>query len=167
MRCAKERHTWSPGEIQMRHSRILKSFGWNLIQLKKIVLLLFSDQISTLKIRHVSVGQLEGLWPFCWCQQGWWGVRSGGSSAYQVDFTRDSLCIFLWWSETLKKHEIHIFNLVMLGLLTFSIFLRIQQRNGRKTLTTVQVKNPSSKKSTQWAFGQDLSISLFSSKYMW
>ena len=36
----------------------------------------------------------------------------------------------------------------MLGLLTFSIFLRIQQRNGRKTLTTVQVKNSSNKKST-------------------
>ena len=48
----------------------------------------------------------------------------------------------------IKKHGIHIFNLFMLRLLTFSIFLRIQQRNGRKTLTTVQVKNSSSKKST-------------------
>ena len=146
--CKKEKHILVAWRIQMRHSRILKSFGWNLIQLKEIVLLLFSDPISTLKIRHVSVGQLEGLWPFCWCQQGWWGVRSGGSGAYQVDFTRNSLCIFLWWSETLKKHGIRIFNLFMLGLLTFSIFLRIQQRNGRKTLTTVQVKNSSSKKST-------------------
>ena len=48
----------------------------------------------------------------------------------------------------IKKHGIQIFNLFMLGLLTFSTFLRIQQRNGRKTLTTVQVKNSSSKKST-------------------
>ena len=38
----------------------------------------------SLGAQHVSVGQSEGFWPFCGCEQGWWGVWAGGGGPHQV-----------------------------------------------------------------------------------
>ena len=77
--CMSRGTTWSLGEIQMRHSCILKSrfLSWRPSQPKIVFIVVFRAQ-------HVSVGQSEGFWPLRGREQGWRGVRAGGGCAHQV-----------------------------------------------------------------------------------